>query len=162
MAVTLEAQSNKVERGRSPATDAFREFRRNKVAVLGAGFIIMEIFLALFAPLLTPYHYSKQNVQFIYQKPLTGYNIVDTNLEECHWAGTLIEWGCTLYLAGSDQLGRDMWSRVVYGSRVSLSVAIVAASISLAIGIFLGVLSGYVGGWVDNLIMRGQIGRAHV
>ena len=154
MAVTLEAQGNKIEKGRSPAADAFREFRRNRVAVLGAGFIIMEVLVALFAPILTPYNYRTQNVQFIYQKPLTGYNIVETRLEDCHWAGTPLEWGCTLYLAGSDQLGRDMWSRVVYGSRVSLSVAIVAASVSLAIGIFLGVLSGYVGGWVDNLIMR--------
>lgn len=154
MAVTLDARGNKLERGRSPAADAFREFRRNKVAVIGAGFIIIEILVALFAPLLTPYHYSMQNVQFIYQKPLTGYDIVDTDLEACHWARTPLQWGCTLYLAGSDQLGRDMWSRVVYGSRVSLSVAIVAASVSLAIGIFLGVLSGYVGGWVDNLIMR--------
>ena len=75
-------------------------------------------------------------------------------IRDSHWAGTPFEWGCTVYLAGSDALGRDLWSRVIYGSRVSLSVAIVASMVSLVIGIFMGVLSGYAGGWVDNLIMR--------
>ncbi len=154
MAVTLEAESNKAERGRSPAADAFREFRRNKVAVAGMIFIIFEVLIALFAPLLTPYGFREQNVSSSYSRPLTGYTIVEPRLEQCHWEGTPIEWGCSLYLAGSDSLGRDLWSRVVYGSRVSLSVAIVASMVSLVIGIFMGVLSGYAGGWVDNLIMR--------
>lgn len=154
MAVTLDAKGNKVERGRSPAADAFREFRRNKVAVAGMIFVIIEVTIALLAPILSPYNYRTQNVFANYSKPLTGYDIVETRLNECHWAGTPFEWGCTVYLAGSDALGRDMWSRVIYGSRVSLSVAIVASTVSLVIGIFMGVLSGYAGGWVDNLIMR--------
>ena len=155
MAVTLDAKGNKVERGRSPAADAFREFRRNKVAVAGMIFVIIEITIALLAPILTPYNYRTQNVFANYRKPLTGYDIVETRLnDDCHWAGTPFEWGCTVYLAGSDALGRDLWSRVIYGSRVSLSVAIVASMVSLVIGIFMGVLSGYAGGWVDNLIMR--------
>ena len=135
MAVTLEAESNKAERGRSPAADAFREFRRHKIAVAGMFFIIFEVLIALFAPLLTPYGFREQNVSSSYARPLTGYTIVETRLDECHWKGTPIEWGCTLYLAGSDSLGRDLWSRVVYGSRVSLSVAIVAAMVSLVIGV---------------------------
>ncbi|MBP8001800.1 MAG: ABC transporter permease [Chloroflexi bacterium] len=154
MAVTLEAEANKAIKGRSPAADAFREFRRNKVAVIGAIFVVFEVLVALFAPILAPYGYQVQNVGANYQKPLTGYDIVTTRLDECHWADSPIEWGCTIYLAGSDALGRDLWSRVVYGSRVSLSVAIVASMVALVIGIFMGVLSGYAGGWVDNLIMR--------
>ena len=62
--------------------------------------------------------------------------------------------GCTIFLAGSDSLGRDLWSRVAYGSRVSLAVAIVAASVALIIGIIYGTISGFSGGWVDNLMMR--------
>lgn len=154
MAVTLKAEPNKIERGRSPASDAFREFRRNKIAVAGMIFVIIELLIALFAPILTPYNFRDQNVSSSYARPLSGYTIVETRLEQCHWEGTPIEWGCTLYLVGSDSLGRDLWSRVVYGSRVSLSVAIVASMVSLVIGIFMGVLSGYAGGWVDNLIMR--------
>ena len=154
MAVTLEANASKVVRGRSPAADAFREFRRNRVAVAGAIFIVIEVLIALLAPVLTPYNFRDQNVTTNYVKPLTGYDIVETRLDVCHWANTPLEWGCTIYLAGSDALGRDLWSRVVYGSRVSLSVAIVAAMVSLGIGIFMGTLSGYAGGWVDNLIMR--------
>ncbi|MCL4870009.1 MAG: ABC transporter permease [Anaerolineae bacterium] len=154
MAVTLKVDEAKLEKGRSPAADAFREFRRNKIAVAGTVFIIFEILVALFAPFLTPYSFREQNTSAIYRKPMTGYDIVETRLERCHWAGTPLQWGCTVYLAGSDALGRDIWSRIVYGSRVSLSVAIVASAVSLILGIFMGVLSGYVGGWVDNLIMR--------
>ena len=115
MAVTLEAEANKAIKGRSPAADAFREFRRNKVAVIGAIFVVFEVLVALFAPILAPYGYQVQNVGANYQKPLTGYDIVTTRLDECHWADSPIEWGCTIYLAGSDALGRDLWSRVVYG-----------------------------------------------
>ncbi|MEI2607557.1 MAG: ABC transporter permease [Candidatus Promineifilaceae bacterium] len=154
MAVSLEKKTEQGGKGRSPFTDALREFRRNKIAVAGTVFVVIEVLIALFAPVLTPYNFRTQNVTTSYQKPLTGYDIVTTHLDECHWVGSAIEWGCTLYLAGSDSLGRDILSRVVYGSRVSLSVAIIAAAVSLAIGVFMGVLSGYVGGWADNLIMR--------
>ena len=57
-------------------------------------------------------------------------------------------------MAGSDSLGRDIWSRVIYGTRVSLAVAIVAATVSLLIGTTVGTVSGFAGGRVDNLIMR--------
>lgn len=156
MAVKLASTTDKkfADKGRSPAADAFREFRRNKVAVAGTIFVMVEIFIALFAHYLTPYHYRIQNTATSYQKPLAGYTIVTTRLEQCHWVDTPIEWGCSLYLVGSDSLGRDLWSRVVYGSRVSLAVAFVAAAVSLVIGVVLGTISGYAGGWVDNLIMR--------
>jgi oligopeptide transport system permease protein len=59
-----------------------------------------------------------------------------------------------LFIAGSDALGRDLWSRLIYGAQVSLAVALVASTVSLTIGIIFGTISGYVGGRVDNLMMR--------
>jgi oligopeptide transport system permease protein len=85
---------------------------------------------------------------------MTGYNITTTDAENCHWNGTFMEWGCTLFVFGSDSLGRDVWSRAVYGARVSLAVAFVASSVSLMIGIVYGTISGFAGGSVDNVMMR--------
>lgn len=141
-------------KGRSPLQDAFREFRRNVIGVAGAIFIIIIILVAVFAPIITPYGYATQNLNYTRQKPLTGYILTTDQLENCHWAGTPIEWGCTLYLTGSDALGRDLWSRTIYGTRVSLSVALVASAVSLIIGTIFGTISGYAGGRVDNLMMR--------
>jgi oligopeptide transport system permease protein len=142
-------------KGRSPTQDAWREFRRNKVAVSGGIFIIILVLVAITAPVFTPYHYSYQNNLNNRAKPMEGYiATVDEVEEECHWANTPIEWGCALFIFGSDSLGRDIWSRVVYGARVSLAVAIVASSVSLGIGIVYGTVSGFAGGAVDNIMMR--------
>lgn len=134
--------------------DAWREFRRNKIAVAGMAFIIVVALVAIFAPLITPYHYSTQNLEYTRQTPMTGYIVTTDRLPRCHWEGTFLEWGCTLYLTGSDNLGRDLFSRVVYGTRVSLSVALVASGVSLLIGFVYGTVSGYAGGRVDNIMMR--------
>lgn len=149
----IEAVEEKVA-ARSPGQDAWREFSRNKVAVGGMVFIIILLLGALLAPLITPYTFSHQNNAYTRQKPMTGYIVTTDKLDACHWADTPLEWGCTIFFAGSDSLGRDLWSRVVYGSRVSLAVAIVAASVALLIGIIYGTVSGFSGGWVDNLMMR--------
>ncbi|MCO5184659.1 MAG: ABC transporter permease [Anaerolineae bacterium] len=149
----IEVVEEKVA-SRSPAQDAWREFRRNKVAVGGMVFIIILLLGALLAPFITPYNFAHQNNAYTRQKPMTGYIVTTDKLEACHWKDTPIEWGCTIFLAGSDSLGRDLWSRVAYGSRVSLAVAIVAASVALIIGIIYGTISGFSGGWVDNLMMR--------
>ncbi|OQY21321.1 MAG: hypothetical protein B6I34_07510 [Anaerolineaceae bacterium 4572_32.1] len=144
-----------VRKGRSPMSDAWREFRRNKIGVGGAIFIITVILVAIIAPLLTPYDFATQNTSESRKKPMTGYIITPEHAEEkCHWYGTPLEWGCTIYFVGSDALGRDLWSRMIYGTRISLSVAVVAASVSLLIGTIIGVVSGFAGGRVDNGIMR--------
>jgi oligopeptide transport system permease protein len=141
--------------GRSPTSDAIREFRRNKVAVAGAIFVVFIFISAIIAPLITPYHFATQNVANSRAEPMEGYNITAEFAENnCHWYGTPLEWGCTVYFVGSDSLGRDLWSRVIYGSRVSLAVAIVAATVSLTIGTVYGTISGYAGGRTDNLMMR--------
>lgn len=140
---------------RSPFEDAWREFRRNRIAVIGIIYVFIIILMAFFAPVLTPYGFAQQNNPNARAKPLTGYTVTREFVDEnCHWANTSIEWGCTLYFMGSDSLGRDLWSRAVYGTRVSLSVAFVAGTVALVIGTLLGTISGFFGGWVDNFIMR--------
>jgi len=150
-----QEDAKKFGKGRSPMQDALREFRRNKVAVAGIIFILLVILLAVFAPLASPYDFARQNLQNNRADPMTGYNIVDSYGEKnCHWYNTPLQWGCTLFFAGSDSLGRDLWSRLVYGTRVSLSVALSAALVSIVIGSIYGTISGYAGGNVDNLMMR--------
>lgn len=152
--IALEKEKTEVE-GRSPAQDAWREFRRNRVAVGGMAFIGFMVLIAFLAPLITPYDYSTQNTSVARAKPMTGYDITTAQAERCHWYGnSVLEWGCTLYIAGSDNLGRDLFSRTIYGTQISLAVAFVAASVSLVIGFVYGTVSGYLGGNVDNIMMR--------
>ncbi|NLG72727.1 MAG: ABC transporter permease [Chloroflexi bacterium] len=143
-----------IGKGRSPMQDAFREFRRNKIAVAGTIWILITIVVAILAPVFTPYDFAYQNLNNTRAKPMTGYIVTTDRIGNCHWAGTPLEWGCTIFLTGSDALGRDLWSRVIYGSRVSLTVAFVASTVSLVIGVIYGTISGFAGGRVDNLMMR--------
>ena len=158
--MAIENKSNKLDvkkigKGRSPMQDALREFRRNKIAVSGMVFVVIIVLMAVFAPLLTPYGFETQNLKNNRAEPMTGYDITEDFAEKnCHWYNTPLEWGCTLSIAGSDTLGRDLWSRLVYGTRISLAVAISAATVSLVIGSIYGTISGYAGGKVDNFMMR--------
>jgi peptide/nickel transport system permease protein len=97
-----------------------------------AGFIIIlaVLMLALLAPIIAPYDPNEINVKSILLGPSVA-----------HWMGT-------------DSLGRDVFSRMLYGGRISLLVGLVAVGISTAIGIVLGALAGYYRGWVDTVIMR--------
>ena len=88
------------------------------------------IFMAIFAGFLAPYDYTEKNLQNRLQPPSSH------------------------HLFGTDNLGRDILTMVMYGSRASLLVGFVVVSISLAIGVTLGVLAGYYGGWLDEIIMR--------
>ena len=110
--------------------DAVRRLLRDKLALLGL--ITMGAFLltALLAPLLAPYDPLKQTLLDRRQPPSVQ------------------------YLLGTDDLGRDMLSRIIYGTRLSLQVGVVSVSLAILIGSLLGALSGYVGGWLDILVMR--------
>lgn len=142
-------------KARSPFESAWREFRRNKLGVAGAVFVVVVIIVAFVAPIVTPYDFYTQNTSNSRAKPLTGYTVSESHAEEnCSWYGTPFEWGCTLYITGSDALGRDLYSRMIYGTRVSLAVAAIGSTVALVIGIILGTISGYFGGRVDMLIMR--------
>ena len=134
-----------VRKGRSPLAEAFRQLLKNKAAVVGGVFIIMMILVAIFAdntiiakplgwevkPLLAPKHYAQVSFKMRDLPPGKGG-----------------------YILGSDYLGRDILSRIIYGTRVSLSVAFVAAMVSLVIGMTYGLISGYSSSYVDNLMMR--------
>ncbi|MBU4449709.1 MAG: ABC transporter permease [Actinobacteria bacterium] len=110
--------------------DALKRLRRNKLAMLGLAIVIALILIALFAPLLAPYD------------PIARIK-ADSSLAPS-----------SVHLFGTDLLGRDIFSRVIYGSRISIEVGIIAVGISVIIGLFLGALSGYFGNIPDTVIMR--------
>jgi oligopeptide transport system permease protein len=116
-------------------TDAWQRFRRNRLAVLGASLVVFLALVALASPLLV--HFGiihdpiKQDVAYIESGP-----------------------GQNGYLLGSDQLGRDTLARLLFGSRISLSVGILVQGIILPIGLGIGLLAGYAGGRIDNILMR--------
>ena len=105
-------------------------WRQQPLMLIGATIVASIILLALFAPILAPYDPNEINVKVILMPPSSA-----------HWFGT-------------DTLGRDIFSRMLYGARISLAVGFVAVGISLLIGLFLGALAGYYGGRVDSSIMR--------
>ena len=107
-----------------------RMARQNKLAAFSAVLIALVLLLAVFAPLVAPYGETEQDVLARLQPPSAA-----------HWFGT-------------DELGRDVLSRILYGSRLSLAIGILPSVISLVIGIVLGLLAGYFGGWADYVIMR--------
>ncbi|MDI6830315.1 MAG: ABC transporter permease [Actinomycetota bacterium] len=114
--------------------DVWYRLRHNKMAMVGLAIIILLVLVAIFAPLLAPYD---PNDQMEIRTP----GGVKQPPTWKHWLGT-------------DGLGRDILSRLIYGSRVSVEVGIVAVLISLVIGLFFGALAGYFGGWGDSVIMR--------
>ncbi|MCL6614725.1 MAG: ABC transporter permease [Firmicutes bacterium] len=119
-----------------PATtywrDAWRRLRQNRMAMIGMAVIALLFLLAIFGPLFSPYSYSDQDLT------PTGIN-QPPSLK--HWFGT-------------DALGRDLFVRVLYGARISLSIGIFASLIILVIGVTYGGISGYFGGKIDNVMMR--------
>jgi peptide/nickel transport system permease protein len=114
--------------------DAWRRLRRNKSALLGMGLIAVFVLVAIFAPLLATHSPREQNLGL-----LEGSCCPGPSLE--HWFGV-------------DDLGRDEFSRIVYGARYSLLIGIVSVSVGLSIGLVLGALAGYFGGVTDSVVMR--------
>lgn len=110
--------------------DAWLRLKKNKAAMAGLGIIILISLLAIFGPMLSPYSYSDQSLSEANQPPSAA-----------HWFGT-------------DNLGRDLATRVCYGARISLSIGIVASLINLGIGVLYGGISGYFGGRIDSVMMR--------
>lgn len=106
------------------------KLKRNKLAVLGLIIITGLILMAITAPYISGYTYDEQNLSKTNSLPSSE-----------HWFGT-------------DSLGRDLFTRVLFGARISLVVGILTSFICLVIGVTYGGLSGYIGGWVDSLMMR--------
>lgn len=114
----------------SPNRQIINRFKKNKMAVAGLIIVTVLVIVALFAPYIAPYSYDEVNYDESLKPPSPQ------------------------HILGTDILGRDIFSRIVYGSRVSLEVGIIAVAISVLIGVTLGLISGYFGGWVDVIIMR--------
>jgi len=132
--------------------DAFRRLVRNKAAVVGGIIIIIFFLAAIFAPLIAPYSYEKQTLIDNNAAPLWVTEIFPSMIPKGEPGGYVTI--SDKYPLGADDVGRDLFSRIVYGARVSLSVAIVGPFISLVIGVTYGTIAGYFGGRTDNIMMR--------
>src|ERR671913_202796 len=110
--------------------DVWKRFKRNRLAMVGLVFLVAIVLVALFAPLIAPYGITERASGEFRQGPSAD-----------HWFGT-------------DNIGRDVFSRVVYGARVSLRIGFIATAIALVIGLVLGAIAGYFGGGSDTLTMR--------
>lgn len=113
-----------------------RVLRRSKAAALGAVIVFMVVTLAVIAPWISPNDPNKHNLAHTIQPPA--------------WS---VE-GTVTFLLGTDTLGRDILSRIIYGARASLLAASAAALLAAIVGSLLGLVAGYYGGWVDAVIMR--------
>jgi peptide/nickel transport system permease protein len=113
-----------------------RAFLRDRLAVAALTVMAAIVFIGVFAGVLAPHDPVAQDLSNRLLPPA--------------WDPK----GNSAYLFGTDHLGRDILSRVMYGSRVSLALSFIATSVSLVVGVFLGTMSGYLGGWIDAVIMR--------
>jgi len=128
---TLSANTFGSAHPRSLWQDAWIRLKRNRAAMVSLGLILALFVVAILAPWIAPYPYDKVDFGAITKPPSAK-----------HWLGT-------------DSLGRDVLSRLMYGARVSLSVSIVAQIVILLIGVPIGLISAFYGGWTDTLIQRG-------
>lgn len=109
---------------------AWRKFKRNRVAMMGAVIVLAMVVLAIFAPWLATHDPFQTSFMTIRKAP-----------------------SATFWL-GSDELGRDIYSRMLYGAQASLMAGVVSVAIAVVIGVPLGLISGYFGGWIDSIISR--------
>ncbi|MBT9139740.1 MAG: Glutathione transport system permease protein GsiD [Dehalococcoidia bacterium] len=107
-----------------------RELKQNKLALLGAGIIVLIVLVAIFAPYIAPHHYARQVLPDRFLPPSTEYPL------------------------GTDDIGRCIFSRMIYGSRLALMVGVIIVGIQATIGVTLGLISGFYGRWIDSILMR--------
>lgn len=118
------------ERKIGPWRDGWRSFKKNKIALIGASIVLFFVTLAIFGPIVAPQGINEQMLTNKLQAPSAE-----------HWFGT-------------DDLGRDVYSRVILGARISLLVGFLSVVASAIIGSLLGIVAGYYGRWVDTVISR--------
>ncbi len=119
-----------------PLREFWKYFSENKGAVIGLYFIIFAILVAIFANVLAPHDPFEQYRDALLKPPV--------------W----MDGGTSKFLLGTDDVGRDIMSRLMHGARLSLFVGLIVVTISLAVGIILGITSGYIGGFFEILVMR--------
>ena len=130
MAKTVEA--NAPRKARSQMGEVWHQFRRNKGAMIGSAIVLIIVFIALFA-----------DVFLDYDTQVVGQNVAER-----------LQWPSAKPWFGTDELGRDIFFRVLYGTRFSCSVGLVAVTIGLVIGVTLGAIAGFYGGTLEEVIMR--------
>lgn len=129
-AITSLSEQPKTLREQSLFLFFWTRFRKHKMALAGGIVTLLMIIMVVFAPMVSKYDPMSQDLLNRFQAPSTN-----------HWMGT-------------DDLGRDMLSRVLYGGRISLSVGMLAMAVSIILGSVIGLASGYYGGWIDAVLMR--------
>lgn len=148
---TARIQRAKKLKSRSLTVDAFQRLSRNRAAMIGAVIIIVNTLIAIFAPYIAPKNYDAAAFKDTNGTPVWVTRVFP-NMKPVDQGGYVKV--RDEYLLGADNLGRDLLSRIIYGSRISLAVGLMAPLINLTIGLLIGLFSGYRGGWIDNLIMR--------
>lgn len=136
------ADLSTMQKGRSLGSEAMQRLFKNKAAVVGMVIIIFFTFVAAFAPLISPHDPLKLNSGKKYLPPVWVENSSTGKPGESE------------FILGTDTLGRDVLSRVIYGARVSIIVGIIPTAVILLVGTIIGVTAGFLGGRVDNLLMR--------
>jgi len=129
VAETLRERQERVAAGGELA-DLWRRLRRNRAAIVGVVIVVVFVLLAVLAPALVPFSPIHGDLNDRLQPPSVT-----------HWLGT-------------DELGRDLLSRILFGARISLEIQLVSVVLALIVGVALGSVGGYLGGYVDNVIMR--------
>lgn len=127
---SLKATDQIVKPSVSFAQDAWRRFRKDKLAIFGLVILLIISLFAIFGPMFCPYAYDEADFLALNQLPSAK-----------HWFGT-------------DTIGRDLYVRVLYGARISLSIGFTAAAVNMVIGLLYGGIAGFAGGMVDNVMMR--------
>lgn len=115
---------------RTPFSEFVRKFKKQKTAVAASIVLLLIVLIAIFADLVAPYGINDYNYSEMLQGPSAK------------------------HLFGTDEFGRDIFSRIVYGARISLAIGFGAVSLAAILGAILGLISGYYGGIVDSIIMR--------
>ncbi len=111
--------------------ESVHQLKRNKGAIAGLIVITLFMLVGIFAPVIAPHDPLIQNIELRKTPPFSGG-----------------------YILGTDDLGRDMLSRLIYGARISMIIGVVSVGIAMFFGILIGVISGYYGGWLDKIVMR--------
>lgn len=127
---TAEALLNTAEQGSSLWQDAWHRLGKNRLALAGLATLLLMIMISLLTPWIAPYGYQQQDLMLGASPPSAA-----------HWLGT-------------DVLGRDMLTRIMYGGRMSLMVGFIATAVALLIGVLYGAIAGYAGGYIDAAMMR--------
>ena len=128
--IVVKQKSTQSEKVAGPWKEAWRNFKKNKAAVVGAAIVVFFVILAIIGPLISPYGMNDQALSDRLLSPSSK-----------HWFGT-------------DDLGRDIFSRILYGARLSLIVGFSSVVLSVIAGSFLGIIAGFYGRWVDTVISR--------